>query len=146
MQKLSRRKFIGTAVGIAGAAAFPASAAVAAPAGATLYARLGGYDAIAAVVDDVQGRWAKDAQLGKFFVGFSQDSLRKIRQRIVELFCEAAGGPCFYTGRDMQTAHKGMGLSTADWQKAAGHLVVTLDKFKVPEKEKNELLAFVTKL
>jgi len=81
MQKLSRRKFIGTAVGIAGATALPAGAAVAAPAGTTLYARLGGYDAIAAVVDDVQGRWAKDTQLAKFFRGLSQDSLRKIRQR-----------------------------------------------------------------
>jgi len=143
-QRLSRRRFMETAVGIAAVSALPA-AALAKPAGTTLYARLGGFDAIAAVVDDFIGRLAKDSQLGKFFTGFSQDSLRKIRQRVVEQFCEATGGPCFYTGRDMKTAHKGMGISDADWQKAAGHLVATLDKFKVPENERKELLAFVTK-
>lgn len=144
--RFSRRALMGTAIGLAAAAAIPTPAlAQAQPAGKTLYARLGGFDAVAAVVDDFIGRLAKDPQIGQFFKGFSQDSLKKIRQRVVEQFCEGTGGPCFYTGRDMKTAHKGMGLSESDWQKAAGHLVATLDKFKVPKKEKDELLAFVTK-
>lgn len=147
-QRMSRRKFIGTAAGMAVGAALPlaTSAAQAAPAGTTLYARLGGFDAIAAVTDDFVGRLARDAALTKFFGGLSLDSQKRLRQRVVEQLCEATGGPCFYTGRDMKTAHKGLGIGEADWQKAAGHLVATLDKFKVPAKEKNEVVAFVTKL
>ena len=112
----------------------------------TLYARLGGYDAIAAVVDDFVGRLVADKKLTKFFVGHSEDSLKKIRMHVIDQLCAAAGGPCNYTGRDMRTAHHGLGITNDDWDAAAMHLVESLDKFKVPEKEKNELLAFVTSL
>jgi hemoglobin len=112
----------------------------------SLYERLGGYDAIAAVVDDFIGRLVADKQFNKFFVGHSEDSLKKIRQHIVNQFCAAAGGPCLYTGRDMKTSHHGLGITSDDWDASAKHLVETLDKFKVPEKEKNDLLAFVTSL
>jgi hemoglobin len=112
----------------------------------SLYERLGGYDAIAAVVDDFIGRLVADKQFNKFFVGHSEDSLKKIRQHVVNQFCAAAGGPCLYTGRDMKTSHHGLGITSDDWDVSAKHLVETLDKFKVPEKEKNDLLAFVTSL
>src|SRR3989442_765437 len=112
----------------------------------SLYERLGGYDAIAAVVDDFIGRLVADKQFNKFFVGHSEDSLKKIRQHIVNQFCAAAGGPFLYTGRDMRTSHHGLGITNDDWDASAKHLVETLDKFKVPEKEKNDLLAFVTSL
>jgi hemoglobin len=112
----------------------------------SLYQRLGGYDAIAAVTDDFIGRLAADKQLARFFAGHSEDSLRRIRQHIVDQLCAAAGGPCAYTGRDMKSAHKGMGITEADWNAAATHLVATLDKFKVPEKEKAEVLAAVSSL
>lgn len=107
----------------------------------SLYQRLGGYDAIAAVTDDFIGRLATDKQLGKFFGGHSEDSLKKIRQHVVDQLCMATGGPCVYTGRDMKTAHKGLGISESDWTVGVNHLVATLDKFKVPEKEKGEVLA-----
>lgn len=110
----------------------------------SLYQRLGGYDAIAAVTDDFIGRLATDKMLGRFFVGHSEDSLKKVRQLVVDQLCAAAGGPCIYLGRDMKTAHKGMGISEAEWNAAAAHLVATLDKFKVPEAEKSELLAAVS--
>lgn len=110
----------------------------------SLYQRLGGYDAIAAVTDDFIGRLATDKQLARFFVGHSEDSLKRIRQHVVDQLCMAAGGPCVYTGRDMKTSHKGMGISEAEWNAAAAHLVATLDKFKVGETEKNELLAAVS--
>ncbi len=110
----------------------------------TLYQRLGGFDAIAAVTDEFIGRLATDKQLGKFVVGHSEDSLKKLRQHVVEQLCAATGGPCVYTGRDMKTAHKGMGISESDWNLAVNHLVATLDKFKVPTAEKNELLAAVS--
>ena len=84
--------------------------------------------------------------LGTFVVGHSEDSLKKLRQRVVEQLCAATGGPCVYTGRDMKTAHKGMGISESDWNAAVVHLVATLDKFKVPAAEKNELLTAVSAL
>jgi len=112
----------------------------------SLYARLGGYDAVAAVVDDFIARLVADKQLAKFFGGHGEDSLKKIRQHIVNQFCAAAGGPCLYTGRDMKTTHKGLQITGDHWDAAAKHLVDTLDKFKVPKVEKDELLAFVTSL
>ena len=110
----------------------------------SLYQRLGGYDALAAVTDDFIGRLATDKQLGRFFVGHSEDSLKKVRQLVVDQLCAATGGPCVYIGRDMKTAHKGMGISEAEWNSAAMHLSATLDKFKVPQTEKNEVLAAVS--
>jgi hemoglobin len=125
-----------------------ASAAQAPGAGgtATLYKRLGGYDAIAAVTDDFIGRLASDKQLARFFGGVSADSQKKLRQHVVDQLCEATGGPCTYTGRTMKTSHAGLGISESDWQLAVKHLIATLDKFKVPEKEKNELLAIASSL
>jgi hemoglobin len=112
----------------------------------SLYERLGGYNAIAAVVDDFVGRLIQDPQFSRFFAGFSTDSKKRIRQHIVDQLCAAAGGPCLYTGRDMKTSHQGIGISEADWNAAAKHLVASLDKFKVPKKEKDDLLAFVSSL
>lgn len=112
----------------------------------SLYQRVGGYDALAAVVDDFIGRLVADKRFEKFFVGHSEDSTKRIRQHILDQFCAATGGPCVYIGRDMKTTHKGLGITEADWDSAAKHLTASLDKFKVPEKEKNEILSFVTSL
>jgi hemoglobin len=114
--------------------------------GKTLYARLGGYDAIAAVTDNFLGRLIKDPQLARFFAGHSDQSKMKIRQLVVDQVCYATGGPCVYIGRDMKTSHAGMGISESDWELSVKHFVDTLDSFKVPEKEKNELLAIVGSL
>jgi hemoglobin len=107
---------------------------------ATLYQRLGGYDALAAVTDDFIGRLATDPQLGRFFTGFSTDSKLRIRQHIIDFLCVATGGPCKYTGRDIKTAHTGLNITEDDWNATVKHLTATLAKFKVPEKEKNEVL------
>ena len=112
----------------------------------SLYKRLGGYDAIAAVTDDFLGRLATDPQLKRFFVGHSTDSLTQIRQHIVDFLCQATGGPCAYHGRDMKTAHTGLGITEDDWSASVKDLVATLDKFKVPEKEKGEVLAAISGL
>ena len=112
----------------------------------SLYERLGGYDAVAAVVDDFVGRLVADRQFERFFVGHSTDSKKRIRQHIVDQLCAAAGGPCLYVGRTMKDSHTGLGISEAEWDAAAGHLVASLDKFKVGEPEKKDLLAFVTSL
>ena len=125
-------------------AACASNAAAQAP--ASLYKRLGGYDAIAAVTDEFIARLASDKQLVRFFGGVSADSQKKLRQHVVDQLCEATGGPCIYTGRTMKTSHTGLGISDSDWDLAVKHLVATLEKFKVPEKEKNELLAIASSL
>jgi hemoglobin len=114
--------------------------------GKSLYERIGGYNALAAVVDDFIGRLVSDKRFEKFFAGHSDDSKKRIRQHILDQFCAATGGPCIYLGRDMKTSHAGLGITESDWDAAAKHLVASLDKFKVPEKEKGEVLAFVTNL
>lgn len=112
----------------------------------TLYQRLGGYDAIAAVTDEFIGKMAADAQLAKFFAGHATASLQRIRQLVVDQLCAATGGPCVYIGRDMKSSHAGLGITEADWNVAVAHLVATLDKFQVPKREKDELLAIASTL
>src|SRR5215831_19163286 len=125
---------------------FAACASNAAAQTPTLYKRLGGYDAIAAVSDEFIARLASDKQLVRFLVGLSTDSQKKLRQHVVEQLCEATGGPCIYTGCTMKTSHAGLAITESDWQATVNHLIAALDKFKVPEKEKNELLAIASSL
>jgi hemoglobin len=109
----------------------------------SLYKRLGGYDALAAVTDDFLGRLLKDKMFTKFFTGASNDTKKKIRQHIVDFLCVATSGPCVYRGRDMKTSHEGLMITKAEWDASVKHLTATLDKFKVPAKEKGEVLAAV---
>lgn len=135
------------AVAVAQAPQTSTPASVAATHGAqekkSLYARVGGYDALALVVDDFIKRLATDPKFAKFFSGFSVDSQKRLRQHILDQFCKAAGGPCEYVGRDMKTTHTGLGITEAEWDAAAKHLVAAMDKYKVPQAEKDELMAFV---
>jgi len=112
----------------------------------SLYERLGGYNAIAAVVDDFAGRMIADKQLGRYLIGHCTNSKKKFRQLIVDMLCEATGGPCTYTGRDMKTVHTGLGITESDWQVNVKLLTATLDKFKVPQKEKEDVFAAVSGL
>lgn len=112
----------------------------------SLYERLGGYNAVAAVVDDFVGRLIADKKLERFFVGHGTDSKKRIRQHVVDQLCAATGGPCIYTGRTMKDSHAGLGISEEEWNIAGAHLFETLDKFKVPAAEKKELLDVVATL
>ena len=112
----------------------------------SLYQRLGGYDAIAAVSDDFIDRLGKSKLLGRFVVGLSEDSKKKLRQHLVDFLCNATGGPCLYLGRDMKTSHKGLGIDEKDWEEGLKALAATLDHFKVPEKERGEVTAAVESL
>jgi hemoglobin len=105
----------------------------------TLYKRLGGYDAMVAVSDDFLGRLSVDPQFARFFSGHSTDSMKRLRQHVVEFLCSATGGPCVYLGRDMKT-------SRAEWDASVKGLVATLDKLNVPAKEKDEVLGAVSSL
>ena len=109
----------------------------------TLYARLGGYDAIAAVADDLLVRLVADAQLGRFWQNRAEDSVRREKQLLINFLCASAGGPLYYVGRDMKMSHRGMGVSASDWQVFIGHLEATLEKFGVATAERTAVLGFV---
>src|ERR1700747_262900 len=114
---------------------------------ASLYTRLGGYDAIAAVVDDLIPRLRSDELLSRFWTSpRSADTLNRERQLAVDFIAAAAGGPTIYLGRDMMVSHKGMGITKADYAAFMRCLFVTLDTFEAPEAERGEVVAFVTSL
>jgi len=112
----------------------------------TLYKRLGGYDAIAAVADNLLPRLIADPQLGRFWKYRSEDGVRREKQLLINFLCESAGGPLYYVGRDMKTSHRGFGITERDWQIFLGHVNATLDHFKVAAREKSEVLSFVESL
>ena len=103
----------------------------------TLYERLGGKPAITAVVDDFIGNVAGDTRINQRFAG---TNVPRLKTMLVDQICEASGGPCKYTGRSMRDAHTGMNITDAEFGALVEDLVKSLDKFKVPAKEKGELL------
>ena len=109
----------------------------------TLYARLGGYDGIAAVADDLLPRLVSDPQLERFWKHRGEDSVRREKQLLVDFLCASAGGPLYYVGRDMKTSHRGLGISERDWHVFIGHLNATLDQLRVATNEKADVLAFI---
>ena len=110
---------------------------------ATLYQRLGGYDAIAAVCADLLPRLQADSQLGRFWQNRGEDGLKREYQLLVDFICNAAGGPIYYTGRDMVLSHKGMRISSSDWDIFKRNLDLTLDKFALPAAERADVVAFI---
>lgn len=110
--------------------------------GATVYKSLGGKKAIVAVVDDFVGRVAADSRINSFFKDTASDPahMAKFKKNLVDQICEATGGPCKYTGKDMKSAHAGMGIGAGDFDALVEDLVATLDKFHVKVEDKNALL------
>src|SRR4030095_9981639 len=108
----------------------------------SLYARLGGKKAITAVVDEFVNNCATDSRINRFFADTAKDPKRlaKFKGNLIDQICMASGGPCKYKGKDMKTAHKGMGITDADFNALVEDLVKALDKFNVGATEKNELL------
>jgi hemoglobin len=102
-----------------------------------LYDRLGGKGAIQAVVDDFIGNVAGDARINK---RFANADIPRLKTKLVEQICEASGGPCKYTGASMLDAHRGMNISDGEFTALVEDLIKSLDKFKVPQQEKTELL------
>lgn len=109
----------------------------------TLYERLGGYDAISAVANNLVSRLQADAQLGRFWQHRGEDGVKREIQLLVNFLCSCAGGPMYYTGRDMKTSHKGMRISESDWAALIGHLQDTLAAFQVPQAEREAVVAFI---
>lgn len=123
--------------GIVGGCATTETTPTTEPSG-SLYQRLGGKPAITAVVDDFVSRVAADTRIN---ARFANANIPRLKMNLVDQICQASGGPCTYTGRDMKTAHAGMAIANADFDALVGDLVAALNKFKVGDREKNELLA-----
>lgn len=114
--------------------------------GATLYQRIGGYDTIAEIVDDVLARMAEDDVLQSHFAGLGEDTMRQLRQDTVDFVCEKTGGPCFYTGRDMADAHESTGIGPADWERASVLMAAALDNGGVQGELRDEIGTFLAGL
>jgi len=128
----------------AAVAAPETAAATAAPvADSSLYDRLGGKTAITAVVDDFVGNLAADKRIN---ARFAKTNIPHLKQMLVDQICQATGGPCTYTGKSMKDAHKGMKISEADFNALVEDLTKSLDKFKVGDREKTELLTALGKM
>jgi len=102
-----------------------------------LYDRLGGKPAITAVVDDFVGNVAADGRINK---RFANANIPRLKTMLVDQICEASGGPCKYMGASMVDSHRGMNITDGEFTALVEDLIKSLDKFKVPAQEKNELL------
>jgi hemoglobin len=105
-----------------------------------LYERLGGLPAINAVVDDFVGNVARDRRINRFF---ASTNIPRLKFLLVQQICQATGGPCIYTGRDMKSSHRGLGISGPHFNALVQDLGKTLKKFKVPAREQKELVAIL---
>lgn len=135
-------RFSRLAAGFAIAAFLSASAFADAPA-KPLYDRLGGKEALNAVVGELWTVVAADARINRYFAKTKPEAFAG---QLVDFLCQASGGPCQYKGQDMLAAHKGMQLSEADFNALAEDTVVVLDKFKVPAQEKGEVMGMLGSL
>ncbi|MFN8647340.1 MAG: group 1 truncated hemoglobin [Gemmatimonadales bacterium] len=108
----------------------------------SLYDRLGGKPAITAVVDEFVARVAADKRINGFFAAAAADPARlaAFKGKLVDQICAAAGGPCTYTGKDMKTAHAGMGITGEHFNALVEDMVGALEKFKVGHHEQEQLL------
>jgi hemoglobin len=107
---------------------------------ASLYERLGGLEAIRAVVDAVVAHCAGDDRINQ---KFARTDIPRLKKMMVDQICEATGGPCTYTGRDMRETHDGMGVTAGEFDALVEDLVATLDEFDVPKAEQDELLGLL---
>jgi hemoglobin len=111
----------------------------ASPSEASLYTRVGGYDAVAALTDRFLTRATTDAQLGRLFQGLSNDSKQKMRNHFIDFVCNAIGGPSLYTGRSMAVVHKGLHITESDWTRSMGFISEIMAQLKLGAPEQKEL-------
>ncbi len=112
----------------------------------SLYERLGAYDGITIFVNDLLPRLQGDAQLGRFWQNRGDDGLAREKQLLIDYLCSSAGGPMYYTGRDMKTSHQGMKISESDWSIFLQHAGATMGALQVPKQECDDVVTFVLSL
>lgn len=106
----------------------------------SLYQRLGGKDAIAAVVAEFVANVAADPRIN---ARFATTDISRLKLLLTEQICQGSGGPCQYSGRDMRTTHRGMDISEAEFDALVEDLIKALNTFKVGAREQDELLAIL---
>ncbi len=112
----------------------------------SLYERLGGVYNIAVVVDDFIERLLVDDTLNANpAIKAARDRVPKagLKFHVTALVCQVTGGPCTYTGRTMKVAHAKLNINEAQWAAMVADFKVTLNKFKVPAAEQEELIRIV---
>ncbi len=107
---------------------------------ASLYDRLGGKDAITAVVDELSANVGADSRINH---RFAKANMKQFKSNMVDLLCMGSGGPCAYKSLDMKTVHTGMKISDAEFGAMAENVVKTLNKFNVPAPEQGEVMALL---
>ena len=110
----------------------------------SLYERLGGVYAIAAVVDDFIDRIMDDPRLNanpKVDDAHHRVSRAGFKYLVTEMVCWASGGPQKYTGKTMLDSHAHLDITEDEWQVFLQDLTATFDHFGVPAQERSELLA-----
>ena len=112
----------------------------------TLYERLGSYEGIVSFVEDLLPRLEADPQLGRFWQHRGDDGVAREKQLLIDYLCSSAGGPMYYTGRNMKTSHIGMKISDSDWSIFMSHAGDTMNALNVPKQESEEIAAFVSSL
>jgi hemoglobin len=132
-----------TLMSAAAAAVFACVLSNTGAAASTLYERLGGYDAIQAVVDQTITNVAADHRINKFF---AHADIPHLRRSLADQICAATGGWCIYAGRDMKSAHAGMHIHGRHFNALVQDLGMALRKFKVPAQEQHELVAILAPL
>ena len=112
----------------------------------SLYDRLGGYDGVTAFVEDMLPRLQGDSHLGRFWENRGEDGVAREKQLLIDYLCSSAGGPVYYTGRDMKISHKGMKISESDWSAFLEQAGATMKALQVPQQECDDVVAFVLTL
>ena len=112
----------------------------------TLYERLGGYDGITGFVENLLPRLQGDSLLGRFWENRGDDGINREKQLLIDFICSCAGGPVYYTGRDMKVSHEGMKISEKDWAVFFEHAGATMQKLSIPQQECDDVVAFVSSL
>jgi hemoglobin len=105
-----------------------------------LYERLGGRDAIHAVVSDIVELHFTEAVTKPLTKGVDQQKLVRL---VVEFLCKGTGGPQAYTGRDMVSAHEHLNMTDVHFMAAGEQILRVLKKYNVPEPEQQELMCLI---
>lgn len=100
-----------------------------------------GRDAIGVVVESFVANMVADSRVNARFKDLTPAARGKLTSSLSDQLCEATGGPCSYYGKDMKSVHAGMKITEAEWSATVENLTKALDKHKVAEREKKELLA-----
>jgi hemoglobin len=106
----------------------------------SLYARLGQRPGIEAVMTDFVGRAARDRRIAP---RFAKTDAKMLIAKLTDQVCEATGGPCKYTGKDMKTVHAGMKITNREWNITGAHMTAAMRAKRVPRKEQQEVMTLL---